>query len=90
MSYKRAEEFLPVEIIELVQQYVDGEHIYIPRKKNQRKKWGEKTRIRQEIFNRNQQIYDDFQNGFDAIRLAEKYFLSAKSIQRILYKMRSQ
>ncbi len=29
MGYIKAEEILPVEIIELVQQYVDGESIYI-------------------------------------------------------------
>ncbi len=37
MSYKKAEHILPLEIIELIQNYVDGECIYIPRKKNQRK-----------------------------------------------------
>ena len=30
---KKAEEILPMEIIELIQQYVDGENIYIPRKR---------------------------------------------------------
>jgi len=34
MSYKKAEHILPLEIIELIQNYVDGECIYIPRKKN--------------------------------------------------------
>ncbi|EOS43880.1 hypothetical protein C809_03738 [Lachnospiraceae bacterium MD335] len=29
MGYIRAEEILPVEVIELIQQYVDGENIYI-------------------------------------------------------------
>ena len=32
MGYMKAEEILPIEIIELIQQYVDGENIYIPRK----------------------------------------------------------
>ena len=36
MGYRRAEEILPVEIIELIQQYVDGENIYIPRKRENR------------------------------------------------------
>lgn len=36
MGYKRAEEILPMEIIELIQQYVDGENIYIPRKPSTR------------------------------------------------------
>ena len=33
MSYRKAEEILPRELIEVIQQYVDGENIYIPRKK---------------------------------------------------------
>lgn len=28
----KAEEILPSEVIELIQQYVDGQNIYIPRK----------------------------------------------------------
>ena len=32
MGYIRAEEILPAEIIELIQKYVDGANIYIPRK----------------------------------------------------------
>lgn len=32
MSYRRAEEILPLEIIELLQTYVAGESIYIPKK----------------------------------------------------------
>ncbi|WP_251208881.1 hypothetical protein [Acetatifactor aquisgranensis] len=32
MGYIRAEEILPEEIIALIQQYVDGTNIYIPRK----------------------------------------------------------
>ena len=32
MGYIRAAEILPVEIIELIQQYVNGAAIYVPRK----------------------------------------------------------
>lgn len=41
MSYRKAEEILPRELIEVIQQYVDGENIYIPRKLEHRKGWGE-------------------------------------------------
>lgn len=88
MSYRKAEEILPVEIIELIQTYVDGETIYIPRKENQRKEWGNKTSIRQELKNRNMQIFADFQNGCGVHDLSAKYYLSPKSIQRILRKMK--
>ncbi|HLR35932.1 MAG TPA: CD3324 family protein [Tissierellales bacterium] len=88
MSYKRAEDILPGEIVELIQDYVDGESIYIPRKDNNRRRWGEKTNIRNELYVRNQQIYADYQRGYKTVELAEKYFLSEKSIQRIILKMK--
>ena len=88
MGYRRAEEILPMEIIELIQTYVDGENIYIPRKENQRKEWGNKTLIRQELEDRNFQIFADFQNGYNVQALSIKYFLSEKSIQRILRNMK--
>lgn len=88
MGYRKAEEILPMEIIELIQKYVDGENIYIPRKENQRKEWGNRTFIRQELEDRNLQIFINFQNGYNVQDLAIKYFLSGKSIQRILRKMK--
>lgn len=88
MGYRKAEEILPMEIIELIQRYVDGENIYIPRKENQRKEWGSGTFIRQELENRNFQIFTDFRNGYKVQELSIKYFLSEKSIQRILRKMK--
>ena len=88
MSYRKAEEILPMEIIELIQKYVDGENIYIPRKENKRKEWGEKTSIRQELRERNIKIFTDFEKGYKVQELSVKYFLSEKSIQRILRKMK--
>ncbi len=84
MGYRRAEEILPVEIIELIQQYVDGQSIYIPRKSENRLEWGAGTEIKQELRSRNQQIYSEYLAGAQVRALAEKYYLSVKSIQRIL------
>lgn len=88
MGYRKAEEILPLEIIELIQKYVDGENIYIPRKENQKREWGNQTLIRQELEKRNIQIFNDYQNGYKVQALSIKYFLSEKSIQRILRKMK--
>ena len=87
MGYIRAEEILPVEVIELIQQYVDGETIYIPRKSAHRQAWGAGTQIRQELSVRNRNIYGDYLAGSRTSEMACKYFLSEKSIQRILKKM---
>lgn len=84
MSYRRADKILPEDIIRLIQDYVDGECIYIPRKDNVRREWGQGTRIREELEERNIKIYTDYQKGLKVSHLAYKYFLSEKSIQRII------
>lgn len=84
MGYIKAEEILPIEIIELIQQYVDGRNIYIPRKQDNRQEWGTKTSYRCELQNRNQLIYRDYLSGMTVYELAESYYLSEKSIQRII------
>lgn len=90
MGYIRAEEILPLEIIELVQQYVDGENIYIPRRTENRREWGQNTRIRQELSLRNAEIYEAYRQGFKVPELAERFFLSEKSIQRIVREMKER
>ena len=84
MGYIRAEEILPVEIIEQIQKYVDGANIYIPRKQGHRQEWGTKTAYKCELQNRSQLIYKDFLAGMTVNELAEIYCLSEKSIQRII------
>lgn len=88
MGYRNAGEILPVEVIELIQQYVDGENIYIPRRSENRLKWGSQTRITQELSDRNKRIYTDFCSGMAPAQLGEKYYLSVKSIQRIIRDMK--
>lgn len=84
MGYRKAEEILPNEVIELIQEYVDGTNIYIPRKQDHKRKWGTKTAYRRELQKRNQSIYTDYLNGICIHELAERYYLSEKSIQRII------
>ena len=88
MSYRSAEKVLPYELIELIQQYVDGDYLYIPRKESKRKKWGENTAIKQELEERNTAIFGDYMQGLSMEELAVKYFLSEKSIQRVVYQKR--
>lgn len=86
MSYLRAEEILPQELIEEIQRYVNGTCIYIPVVKKQ--DWGSATQTRQLLQNRNEAIYRDFCQGISVKLLAQNYYLSVKSIQRILRAMR--
>ena len=87
MGYRRAEEILPMEVIEIIQRYVDGESIYIPKKAENRQAWGSGTRIRQELLGRNKAIFADWKQGAVIGELADRYFLSEKSIQRIVREM---
>lgn len=84
MGYKKAAHILPRELLAEVQKYIDGEFIYIPRISDQKKRWGASTATRQELKERNKQIYVDYLQGTSMESLAENYFLSLKSIQRIV------
>jgi len=89
VSYIKAELVLPKEVLELVQKYADGQCLYIPRKKENYKSWGENTKFREMTKARNEDIYMDYLNGFTTADLSEKYFLSVKSIQRIVLEQKS-
>lgn len=88
MGYIKAEEILPVEIIEMIQQYVDGANIYIPKKADNKAGWGQINQAKDKIYARNKRIYQEYNAGARASELAEKYFLSEKSIWRILRNMK--
>ena len=88
MSYIKANDVLPMYVVKIIQQYIDGENIYIPKKENDRVRWGDKTGARKELYNRNCIIYRDYLDGAKVSDLADKYFLSDKTIQRIIREMR--
>ncbi|MCK8059496.1 MULTISPECIES: CD3324 family protein [unclassified Fusibacter] len=88
MSYTNAKQILPDEIIELIQNYVEGEYLYIPKKADNRKAWGENTKTRNELHTRNSSIYKDYIEGLSTAELADKYYLSIKSIQRIVLNLK--
>lgn len=84
MCYIKANKVLPEEVIALIQEYIDDEYIYIPKKADNRQRWGSKTSTREEISIRNSTIYKEYIIGISRNDLAEKYFLSKKSIDRII------
>lgn len=86
MAYIKAQSVLPEEIISLVQEYVDGECIYIPRKTGSEKSWGEKNGTRNLLKKRNSQIFNQYLKGSTINELAIQYYLSKKSIERIISK----
>lgn len=90
MSYKRADDILPESILENLQKYVSGEMIYVPKKKECRKRWGFNTGVSEKLRLRNERIFDQYQKGISTKELAQRYYLTEKSIQRILRNMRTK
>ena len=86
MSYIKAEEILPEELLRRIQEYADGVYIYIPRKPGTRRTWGQETAYKAELKVRNDRIRNDYTSGESIAVLSQRYHLSEKSIRRILQK----
>lgn len=86
MGYKRAVDMLPLELMLQIQEYVDGESIYIPRAAGKERKWGESTGTRSALVSRNKEIYNKYINGVRVQQLAEEYHISTQGIYKILSK----
>lgn len=84
MKYVKAHHVLPAEVIELVQQFIDGEFIYIPRKDGVKKCWGEKSGTKDALKIRNELIFNQYKNGISVISLSQNFYLSEQSIRRII------
>ncbi len=84
MKYEKAQNLLPKDIVELLQQYADGKYIYIPRKAENKKNWGENSGYKDEIKKRNIEIFNKHLKGTPIKALAKKYYLTENSIRRIL------
>ncbi len=83
MNYVNSSEVLPKELIDEIRRYVDGVYIYIP--VNEDRKFVRVNRERQQgIVIRNRRIYNDYLSGKTYIDIANQYFLSEKSVRRIV------
>ncbi len=87
MNYINAKSVLPKEMIQKIQKYVNGVNLYIP-------KVPETNSIcssyKLELYRRNQEINESFLQGEKVSKLAAKYYLSDKSIYRILGEMKKK
>ena len=84
MSYIKAEDILPKDLIRQIQEYADGVYIYIPRKPGTRHPWGQETTYKSELKARNDRIREEYAAGASVRTLSRNYHLSEKSIRRIL------
>lgn len=86
MNYKNAKDIFPPELLKEIQNYVQGERIYIPQLDNVRTNWGNKSGSRSEITFRNNEIIVKYKEGLSMEEIAELFCLSNESIRKIIYK----
>jgi len=84
MDYKNAICVLPDNLIMAIQQHIDGEYLYIPRKNENKKAWGELKNSKQLYAQRNAVIFEEYNCGMTVEELSNKYFLSPKTVYKIL------
>jgi Mor family transcriptional regulator len=86
MSYRNGRELLPPQLLREIQEYIQGEIIYIPCKESERAAWGAVNGTRAKFEERNREITRLYHHGITVRELAEKYFLSEDSIRKVLQK----
>ncbi|OAA92412.1 CD3324 family protein [Clostridium ljungdahlii] len=88
MKYEKAQNILPQCIIETIQKYTDGGYIYIPRKNENKKSWGENTETKKYLYIRNKEIFNKYCTGISVKSLSKQYYLTENSIRRIIRKQK--
>lgn len=84
MKYEKAQNILPEEVIKIIQNYIDGTYLYIPRKSENKKSWGENSGVLKNLEARNKEIFNRYSSGVSIKELANLYFLSESSIKQII------
>lgn len=85
MKYIKADSVLSIALVEELQSYIQGGYIYVPSRKDSKKKWGELSGCRYEIEQGNRKIRKDYQQGKSVDELVDIYYLSVHSIRKIIY-----
>lgn len=90
MSYKNGKDVLPPSLLKQLQEYIQGEIIYIPKKGQKRAGWGENNGTRLIIERRNREIFRMYQGGTTVMELIKSFHLSEDSIRKIIVKTRER
>lgn len=88
MNYRNANNILPDKLVQEIQQYVQGEYIYVPIKDKVINT--APTEYEQELLKRNEHIYTKSLEDMSNRELAERYHLSTSSIRRIIIEQRKR
>lgn len=88
MGYQNGKTLLPEHLLALIQEYIDGESIYIPRKNQCKRPWGTVNQSRQQLAVRNREIYRKYAAGTPVPTLAGEYYLAPKTVYGIVAKLK--
>ena len=84
MKYVNAAEILPEQLLNELQNYINGEVLYVP-KASPKKAWGTNSGSRNFFQERNQEIKKLYHKGYSIDFLMEKYGLAYSTIKKIIY-----
>lgn len=84
MAYKNAKNILPESLLKEIQQYIDGEILYIPSKASARSGWGDRNGTRLQYRERNELIRSMYSQCCSCRELADRFYLSVDSIKKIV------
>lgn len=88
MRYEKAQDILPSNIIEILQEYMEGGYLYIPKKDENKKSWVDNTDTKSMLKTRNEEIVIKYSNGKSVRDLSVEYYLTEASIRRIIRQIR--
>ena len=88
MHYQNARAVLPPALLREVQRYAQGICLYIPREDAPQER--NATHYQQELQARNRAIFTQYEAGASAVQLAQHYYLTPKSIYRIVARERKE
>lgn len=88
MKYINAKDVLPKELIEQLQDYVQGSYVYVPKREDEIKVSDRKSEYRIELEKRNEHIYLKHLQKWSHEQIAKLYHLSLPSIRRIIFEQR--
>lgn len=84
-AYKNAADILPDPLLRAVQEYIEGELLYVPVSRP-RRGWGERSGTRDAIALRNREICARYLSGDSLEILAGTYHLSVETLRKIVRK----
>jgi len=84
MKYRNATALLPPQLLQELQNYAQGEMLYVPKVK--RRPWGEGTGAKTFFFSRNETIQKQFLAGKNLEKLSAEHFISEDAVKKIVYK----